>query len=133
MENTQDYVTCDFSIEDASVDPDKLNQWLFDLKKEINDTGLVTILSSNNAIMPSGTKGADPVFAALTFSMLSTSLPLILTFAHDWALRRESRVLKIKIQSQKDEIIEVEIPGGMSKDEVKDWIKLVQKSVKNKK
>lgn len=129
--NIQDgYITCEVSIDDNSVDSEKLSQWLLDLKREVDATNLITLLPAKIEISPTGTKGVDPVLAAIGFSMLSNSLPQILTFLHDWALRRENRVLKVKIQSKKDKFIEMEIPTGLSKKEVKDWIESIQSAIK---
>jgi len=130
MDIPQGYVTCELRVDDISADTEKVNRWVIDLQTEIQETDLVTIEPRRFDIDLSGTKGVDPVTAAIGFSMLSSSLPQILTFLRDWALRREGRVLKIKIQSKKDRFIEMEIPTAISKKEVKEWIETVQSAIK---
>jgi hypothetical protein len=129
MEKHQNDIVCYLHMEDPFVDPEVIPQWTMDLKNEMVSTNLIDIIPTESLISPSGTKGIDPMIAAISFSMLSNSLPQILVFLHDWALRREGRVLKIKIQSKKDKFIEMEIPTALSKKEVKDWIETIQSAM----
>ena len=130
MDISDNNLSCELLVEDISADSEKINQWLFDLQNEIAATNMVSILPAKTKPAPIGSKAVDPVLAAVCFSMLSNSLPQILNFLHDWALRREGRVLKIKIQSKKDKVIEMEIPTSLSNKEVKAWIKSVQSAIK---
>lgn len=132
MDNSLEEILCELSIQEISLDPNNSDLWKRELQIELIETGLISVVTTNPDAMPNGTKGVDPVLAALGFSMLSNSLPQILTFLHDWALRREGRVLKIKIQTEKDRFIEIEIPSSMSKKELTEYINIAQSAIKKK-
>jgi hypothetical protein len=124
-------INCEIIIQDTS-DPNQSFHWACELQKELIETGLISIIPPDHETVARGSKSVDPVLVAIGFSMLSNSLPQILTFLHDWALRREGRILKIKIQSAKNRFIEMEIPSSMSKMELAEYIKVMQSTMKQK-
>ena len=57
-------------------------------------------------------------------------LPKFLDFLHAWAMRKENRHIKVKLQAD-DKSVEIEVPQTSSPDEIKKWMKLAQDSLKN--
>ena len=75
---------------------------------------------------PVGAKGFDPaLLGALAATAAPIVLPKILDFLHAWTLRREGRVVKVKIQRSDGSAIEGEFPETMSPEQARRWIKTV--------
>lgn len=79
-------------------------------------------------------KDIDPlIFATLSVSLVPLAATKFFEFLNAWALRRENRLIKIKIQLGKDKVVEFEGSETMSKKEVEAWIRTIEKSLQSKK
>jgi hypothetical protein len=117
-------------VDEPHSDPEQLDQSLRLLQQELTalDIQQVTFYSSGDR--PVGAKGVDPVLVgALLLVLAPPVLTKILEFLHAWALRREGRVIKVKLQTEKDTSIELEIPSSLSEADIKKWVDLAQSSL----
>ena len=75
----------------------------------------------------------DPVLlGVLAVGVGPIVLTKVLEFLHAWAMRREGRVVKIRIQAGPDSSLEVEVPAIMPRSEVKTWINTVSEALNEK-
>jgi len=115
---TQLVVQVEAAEEDAEV-VDAITRQLHD---EIQDLDIESAELIKLGSVPQGAKPVDPVvLGALAVTVGPLVLTKVLDFLHAWAMRREDRNVKIKIQSA-DKSLEVEVPTTMSPDETKAWI-----------
>jgi len=92
------------------------------------DVESAELLSSGMA--PDGTKAVDPVLlGALVIAIAPAVTDKVLDFLHAWMMRREGRMVKIKIQTAKDASIELEIPERMSQTDFKKLVKIVNETL----
>jgi hypothetical protein len=79
---------------------------------------------------PEGSMAVDPVIVGMLIVAIGpTLLTKLLDFLHAWAMRREGRTIKIKIQTPDGAIVEVEFPQTVSFDDVEQWIAKVEAAV----
>jgi hypothetical protein len=78
-------------------------------------------------------KDIDPLtFAALSIYLAPVVMPKFLEFLTTWAMRRENRLIKIKVQLGKNKYAEFEGSETLSKKDVESWISAVEKALKHK-
>lgn len=112
-------------------DDEQLDNTVRQLRQELVDltSGSVEYYSSN-VIIPSGVKAIDPAtLNALILSVSPIAITKLLEFLHNWMLRKEERVIKIKVQRQDGQSIEIEVPASTTQQELKTWIKTVETAI----
>lgn len=78
-------------------------------------------------------KEIDPLtFAALSLALAPAAATKFFEFLNAWAMRRENRLIKIKIQLGKSRSIEFEGSETLSKKDVEGWILAIEKALKQK-
>jgi len=103
------------------------------LKRELLEFGFENVAFVSDGNLPEHAKGIDPVIlGTLLISVSPIMLTKLLDFLHAWALRQENRVIKIKIQTKANQVIEVEVPETMSPDEIKKWVGEIKSAVNQK-
>lgn len=71
---------------------------------------------------PEGSMAGDILtLGALAIAVLPTMIPALLQYLREWQLRNQNQTIKIRLK-RGDEEIEVEIPAGMSKEKVREYI-----------
>jgi hypothetical protein len=78
-------------------------------------------------------KDLDPLtFAALTISLAPTMITKFFEFLNAWAMRRENRMIKIKIQIDRNTCIEFEGSETLSPKKIEDMLTTIRKTLKRK-
>ncbi|MBI3174887.1 MAG: hypothetical protein HYZ25_14270 [Chloroflexi bacterium] len=78
-------------------------------------------------------KDIDPLaFATLSIAIAPIVATKFFEFLNTWALRRENRNIRIKIQVGKDESIEFEGSETLSKQDVEEWIEAIARAMKKR-
>ncbi len=81
---------------------------------------------------PEGVKAVDP---ATVNALILTVSPILITklleFLHSWNLRKDGRSIKIKIQKQDGQSVEVEVPASTSPKVLNDWLNSVEALLTN--
>lgn len=114
-------------------DDEKTDMVSRQLKRELLEFGFENLAFVSDGNLPEYAKGIDHVIlGTLLISVSPIMLTKFLDFLHAWALRQENRVIKIKIQTKANQVIEVEVPETMSPDEVKKWIGEIKSTVNQK-
>ncbi len=110
------------------LDPAKVEDSVLSFEREMTElSGVEKILDDHIY------KDIDPlIFATLSLSLAPIVTTKFFEFLHAWSMRRENRLIKIKIQLGKDKFIEFEGPETMSKKDVDGWILSVEKAIKSK-
>jgi hypothetical protein len=112
------------------TDSEELDSLLRQLRQELLEAGIASAPLLSNAEQPQGTKGLDPVvLGALAIAIGPTLVTKLLEFLHAWALRREGRVVKIKLQNESGAAVEIEVPTALSPAEVKTWIVMTSEAL----
>lgn len=129
MENDHE-LTVEIVVSDPSVELEQIEDWTRQLKTDLYEVGVNHVeLKQDGKILP-GTKSIDPtIVGTISAILLATVLPKLLDFLNEWVISRQSRSVKIKIQSKKGSCIEVEVPASMSKEAAVDWIKAIKKQI----
>ena len=97
------------------------------LLQEIRQLDIESAEMSGNGLAQAGTKGIDPmILGMLVVTVGPTVLTKFLEFLHDWAMRREDRIVKIKVQNPDGGSVEIEVPQTTKPDELRDWIQTVE-------
>ena len=90
-------------------------------------------LQTEQSSAPPGTKPIDPVtLGVLIVAVAPIAVTKFLEFLQAWAMRREGRTVKIKIQNAKGSLIEIEVPATTSTAEIQKWIGLIKESLVEK-
>lgn len=121
---------------DAGTDADaeELDRLTRQLRAEILELEVESVEPMKGAPAPEGTKGVDPmILGALVVAVGPTTLTKLLEFLHAWAMRREDRTVKLKIQTEGGAMLEVEVPATMSPAEVKQWVNSLNETLEKKK
>jgi hypothetical protein len=122
-------------IEMEGADEEELDRQARRLRGEILErleVDSAELVRAGNA--PEGTKVIDPVIlGALVVAVGPTVLTKFLEFLHAWAMRREGRTVKLKLQTPEGAALEIEVPQTMSPAEVKKWIDTLSEAVTKKK
>jgi hypothetical protein len=121
---------------DAGADAhvEELDRLTRQLRDEILELEVESVEPVKGAPAPEGTKGVDPmILGALAVTVGPTVLTKFLEFLHAWAMRREDRTVKLKIQTEGGAMLEVEVPATMSPAEVKQWINSLNETLGKKK
>jgi hypothetical protein len=109
-------------------DAEELDRITRQLRRELLDLDVesVKFVESDASETARGSKAIDPVvLGALVVAVGPTLLTKFLEFLHAWAMRREGCTIKIKIQSKKGALVEVEVPATTSPSKVTDWINML--------
>jgi len=129
----QSEIQIQISLDDGK-DDDKTDMASRQLRKELVEIGFTTASLVSGENLPEYAKGIDPVvLGTLLVSISPIMLTKFLDFLHAWSLRQENRVIKIKIQTNANQIIEIEVPETTSPDEVKKWINEIKSTISPKK
>jgi hypothetical protein len=101
------------------------------LRQELSQLILEPIeFYSQNSQIPEGAKSIDPeTLNALILSIAPISFMKLLEFLHNWMMRKEGRVIKIKVQKLNGQSVEIEVPASTSQQELKMWIKTVEAAI----
>lgn len=106
--------------------PEDVDRLTRQLLTEIRSLEVESVALAKDDAAPTGTKSIDPVLVgALVIAIGPTLLTKFLEFLHDWAMRREGRTIKLKVQRSNNDSIEIEVPATMSQPEVQKWVESV--------
>ena len=115
-------------LDSDQLDPSKLEKSILSLEREVIELNGVEKIVDDHA-----NKDIDPLlFATLSISLAPIVTTKFFEFLNAWSLRRENRLIKIKLQLSKDEFIEFEGSETMSKQEVEAWVLAIKKTLKSK-
>jgi len=113
-------------IDQYGLDPEEIDRIAYQLCSEIREYDVESVDLIRGEPTRQGAKSLDAV--ALGGLMVVVS-PILLTkfleFLHAWALRREGRTVKIKIQTEDGTMLEVDVPSSMSPTEIKSRISTI--------
>ncbi|MBN1148997.1 MAG: hypothetical protein JXA78_17195 [Anaerolineales bacterium] len=115
-----------------SGDEQQLDLAARQLRGELLELELDSVELASGGAAPQGVKGLemDPaLLGALVVSLGPLALDKLLGFLHDWAMRRQGRSVKIKIQTAEGAAVEVEVPETMEPAQVQAWIEMVGRSL----
>ncbi len=129
---TEDALELHVRFQDRELSPQQVENITWGFRHTLNqEFGRITQELSAN-------KDGDALaLGLLTLTLIPSMLPKFLDFLHAWAMRRENRHIKVKIQLS-DKSVEIEVPQTSSPDEIKKWMELANdslsaKGTKNKK
>jgi hypothetical protein len=115
-------------LDSSQLGPSDLQKSTLSLEKELEEA-----VGGRKTFERQVNKDIDPLaFAALSISMAPIAMTKFFEFLNMWALRRENRNIKIKIQLGKNKSIEFEGSETLSKKDVETWILVIEKALKNK-
>jgi hypothetical protein len=122
--------TLDFKLifDSNQLQPSVLEKCVLSFEEELLELGGVESILDNHEV-----KEIDPmIFATLSLSLAPIVATKFFEFLNTWLLRRENRLVKIKIQIGKDKSIEFEGSETMSKKDVEAWILAIETALKSK-
>jgi hypothetical protein len=106
--------------------PIEVEMCILGLEREVLELDGVEKAANNQAV-----KEIDPLaFAILSFNLIPTVLARFFEFLNAWAMRRENRMVKIRVQLGKNKYVEFEGSETMSKKDVEGWVAAVEKTLK---
>lgn len=118
----------DIQLENALASPSDLEASTLALEKELGRS-----LGGIRKAEAGGHKDIDPLaFATLTVAVAPVVVTKFFEFLNAWALRRENRHVRIKLQLGKDKSIEFEGSETLSKEDVEKWIRVLDGAMKKK-
>lgn len=124
----------EINITSRYEDSEKLDSITRLLRSEIRNLNVAETNPVLSKEISLGAKTTDPVIiGALIVTLIPSVLTKFLEFLHDWAMRKEIKVIKIKIQTDADKSIEIEVPMTTSHTELQAWIKVVQDTLRESK
>lgn len=116
-----------------SGDNEEIDLLTRELRSELLEMDVDSVNLVPAEAAPQGSKVIDPVLlGVLAVGVGPIVLTKVLEFLHAWAMRREGRVVKIRIQAGPDSSLEVEVPAIMPRSEVKTWINTVSEALNEK-
>jgi hypothetical protein len=98
------------------------------LREEIQELEVESAELASGGQTPEGAMaGMDPVLLGVVLVTVGpTVLTHFLEFLHDWAMRREGRKLKVRIETPEGSAVEIEVPETTSREELIQWIETVR-------
>ncbi len=115
-------------LENDQADPNEIERSTLSLEKELGQT-----VGGIHRQAAHGHKDIDPLaFATLTVAIAPVVVTKFFEFLNTWALRRENRHVRIKLQLGKDKSIEFEGSETLSKEDVEKWIRVLDGAMKKK-
>lgn len=115
-------------LENDQADPNELERSTLSLEKELDQN-----VGGIHRQTADGQKDIDPLaFATLTVAIAPIVVTKFFEFLNTWALRRENRHVRIKLQLGKDKSIEFEGSETLSKEDVEKWIRILDGAMKKK-
>lgn len=115
-------------LENDQADPNELERSTLSLEKELDQN-----VGGIHRQTADGQKDIDPLaFATLTVAIAPIVVTKFFEFLNTWALRRENRHVRIKLQLGKDKSIEFEGSETLSKEDVEKWIRVLDGAMKKK-
>ncbi|MBI5294315.1 MAG: hypothetical protein HY869_02485 [Chloroflexi bacterium] len=115
-------------LENDQADPNELERSTLSLEKELAQN-----VGGIHRQAADGHKDIDPLaFATLTVAIAPIVVTKFFEFLNTWALRRENRHVRIKLQLGKDKSIEFEGSETLSKEDVEKWIRVLDGAMKKK-
>jgi hypothetical protein len=120
MTNNVVEMQLEFNVDDG--DYGQLDSLTHQLNYELQDLDIQSV--DYLRLEPiSGVKSTDPIIVgALLIAVGPTVIGKVFEFLQAWTMRREGLTMKIKIQTEHGESLEIEVPTTTSPDEVKNWI-----------
>jgi hypothetical protein len=114
-------------------DAEELEALTRQLRDELRELDVERVEPVTGSALPEGAKGVDPMLLGMLAVWAGpVVLPKFLEFLHSWAMRREGRTVKVKLQTAEGAALEVEVPATMSPAEVKTWIRTVSEALAQK-
>ena len=122
--------TFTLSISEPNSDAEDLDRATRQLLDELRELDVESVDLLRVGEVPEGVKSVDAaLLGALVVAVVTTALPKFFDFLHAWALRREGRMVKVKVQTESGAAIEVEFSETTPPEKVKEYIKLVNASL----
>ncbi|MBI5031050.1 MAG: hypothetical protein HZB51_11020 [Chloroflexi bacterium] len=117
-----------------NADSDELDRAARQLRDELQDLNVGSVELAKSDVVVAGAKSAEVItFGSLAITILPTLVPKLMEFLQSWALRGESRKVKIKTQVG-DRSVEVEYsPQATSQAELKDLVETLTSALETKK
>lgn len=111
-------------------DKERLSDDSYNLADELQTFPIDDVKIVREGKVPDKAKsGIDPiVLGGILVYTSQTVLPKILEFVYAWAMRREGRNIKIKIQNQNGSI-EIDVPETKDIEDIKLWINELTKKL----
>lgn len=114
-------------------DAEELEALTRQLSQELRELDVERVEPISGGAAPEGAKGLDPVMLGMLAVWAGPIvLPKFLEFLHAWAMRREGRTVKVKLQKADGSALEVEVPAAMPPAQVKTWISAVSEALAQK-
>ena|SRR5687768_4387600 len=111
-------------------DEEKVARMAYDFIREAGDFDGVKVELVHGS-SANKEKSLDPViWGVLSATIAPTVLTKFLELLHDWSLRREGRVVRIKVQNKDGSLVEIEVPETTSPQAIQKYIELVRRSTK---
>jgi hypothetical protein len=114
-------------------DAEELERLTRQLSEDLRELDVERVEPVSGGALPEGAKGVDPMLLGMLAVWVGpVLLPKFLDFLHAWAMRREGRTVKVKLQKADGSALEVEVPATMSRTEVKTWVNTVSEALAQK-
>lgn len=84
------------TITEADADAERLDELAGRLLRDLRDLGAESVERPSGEAVPEGAKGDAFTLGALTLAAVPAFLPKLVEFLQAWALRGESRTVRIK-------------------------------------
>lgn len=123
-------VTCTVFVDLVGGDESDVQQETRRIWADLRQQNVESVEPIRERNVPEGAKAMDPaLLSALVVAVAPTMLSQLLEFLHAWAMRREGRVVKVKLQTGDGRVVEGEFPATMSQEDARQWIAVVAKSL----
>jgi hypothetical protein len=110
------------------ADREELDRATRNLRNEIDEAGVESVELSAGQAVPEGAKAADPVaIGSMLISVLSGTLPKLLTVLHSWVTVSGGRKVKLKVRAGTTSV-DLEIPGRMTEIELADLLRTITRT-----
>ena len=122
-------ISLDLALEMGNeVDREELDRATRSLRNEIDETGVESVELTAGQGVPEGAKAVDPVaIGSMLISLMSATLPKLLTVLHSWVTVSGGRKVKLKVRAGTTSV-DLEIPGGMTETELADLLRTITRT-----
>jgi hypothetical protein len=112
----------------CDADSEELDRATRNLRNEIDEAGVESVELSAGQTVPKGAKAVDPVaVGSMLVSVLSATLPKLLTLLHSWVTVSGGRKVKLKVRAGTTSV-DLEIPGRMTETELADLLRTITRT-----